>query len=91
MALPSRDSDRDFSAYNAAQAGRPPRPLARRALAALRERVPAPRRPFAIDLGCGAGIESRFLPENGCEVLAIDRDPSVRPVLDALAQTLPKR
>ncbi|UVY85375.1 class I SAM-dependent methyltransferase [Brachybacterium sp. NBEC-018] len=89
MALPPRDSDRDFSAYNAAQAGRPPRPLARRALAALRERVPAPRRPLAVDLGCGAGIESRFLAENGCEVLAIDGDPSVRPVLDALAQTLP--
>ncbi|WP_172805635.1 class I SAM-dependent methyltransferase [Brachybacterium avium] len=43
----------------------------------------------AIDLGCGLGIEARFLVENGYEVHAYDVDPSVVPALEMLAAELP--
>lgn len=92
--------DRDFSGYNAAQAERPVRPLALRAAALLRgneveERAPGNEldagdaRPVAVDLGCGRGIEARFLAENGFTVHAYDVDPSVSEALEELAAELP--
>ena len=48
-------------------AGRPPREFLRRVF----RRVPETGR--AIDLGCGAGIESRLMLEKGWRVLAIDQ------------------
>lgn len=80
-------ADRDFSGYNAAQANRPERPLARAALAAMPGTVTSPR--TAIELGCGRGIESRFLVENGYTVHAYDVDQSVAPTLRELAADLP--
>lgn len=92
--------DRDFSGYNQAQAGRPVRPLAGRALAlarggaeagyaAERETLGEDARPVAIELGCGRGIEARFLAENGFTVHAYDVDPSVSGALEELAAELP--
>ena len=81
--MQQRSADRDFSAYNRDQRGRPVRPLARRAV----EEVPATEHaaaPVAVELGCGAGIEARFLAESGFEVHAIDADPSVEAVLGEL-------
>lgn len=80
-------ADRDFSEYNAAQAARPVRPLALAALAAAEGTGTSGR--TAIELGCGIGVEARFLAENGCTVHAYDVDPSVAPALDALAAELP--
>lgn len=71
--------------YNAAQANRPVRPLARAALEVAGDghgRV-------AVELGCGAGIEARFLAENGWRVHTFDADPTVAPQLAALRQELP--
>ena len=84
-----RSDDRDFAAYNAAQLGRPVRPLARRAVDALPgvdhvETGVRSSSPVAIELGSGAGIEARFLAESGFHVHAFDGDPSVRPQLDML-------
>lgn len=95
-----RSSDRDFSGYNAAQAERSVRPLAVAALDAARRRAGVlPRavtarstdseRGTAIDLGCGRGVEARFLAENGYTVHAYDVDPSVAPALAELAAELP--
>lgn len=58
-------------------------PAAENGSAAVRER------PVAVDLGCGRGIEARFLAENGLTVHAYDVDPSVRGALDELAAELP--
>lgn len=86
--MQQRSAHRSFSAYNEAQRGRPVRPLARRAVEAVLPREGAAR-PIAVELGCGAGIEARFLAENGFRVHAIDGDPSVGPQLAALAGTHP--
>ena len=81
-------ADRDFSGYNSAQQGRAVRSLAIAAVdAASRDESPVP--PVAVDLGCGRGIESRYLAEHGFTVHAIDVDPSMRPVLAALGAELP--
>ena len=97
--MPRRSPERDFSGYNAAQAERPVRPLARAAvslalagpraagqvpgaLAALAPRV-------AVELGSGAGVEARFLAENGFEVHSYDADPSVADAYAELARSLP--
>lgn len=92
-----RSADRDFSGYNAAQSARGVRPLATAALEAARGgpeeasrsagRLPA----TAIELGCGRGIEARFLAENGFTVHAYDVDPSVQDALEDLAVELPVR
>lgn len=77
-------TDRDFAGYNAAQSAREVRPLARRALALAREGSGG-----AVELGSGAGIEARFLAENGVSVHTYDGDPSVAPAMADLARTLP--
>ncbi|WP_245850962.1 class I SAM-dependent methyltransferase [Brachybacterium vulturis] len=60
------------------------RPLARRALALVREGSGG-----AVELGSGAGIEARFLAENGVSVHTYDGDRSVAPAMADLARTLP--
>ncbi|HEX7352831.1 class I SAM-dependent methyltransferase [Brachybacterium sp.] len=97
--MQSRSADRDFSTYNAAQAGRAVRPLAVAGVEAACGPVepprtvarggPATRACIAVDLGCGLGIEARHLAENGYEVHAYDADPSVSEALEALAAELP--
>lgn len=81
--MQQRSVDRDFSAYNRDQRGRPVRPLARRAAEEVLAAEHAAA-PVAVELGSGAGIEARFLAESGFEVHAIDADPSVEAVLDEL-------
>ncbi|MGO1257686.1 MAG: class I SAM-dependent methyltransferase [Brachybacterium sp.] len=46
-------------------------------------------RPVAVELGCGRGIEARFLAENGFTVHVYDVDPSVSGALEELAAELP--
>ena len=60
-----------WAAYNARQPGRPVRDLCRRAMALA---GPGAGR-TAIDLGCGAGVETRALLDDGWRVLAIDGEP----------------
>ncbi|WP_394215806.1 methyltransferase [Brachybacterium vulturis] len=81
-------AERDFSGYNAAQAERSVRPLAIAAVDAAGRAGEVSRR-TAIDLGCGRGIEARFLAESGYEVHVFDVDPSVAPALGMLAAELP--
>lgn len=98
-AMQCRSADRDFSGYNAAQAARPVRPLARAAVSLALEgplaagQVPgaleAGPGPVALELGSGIGVETRFLAENGFEVHSYDVDPSVAGTLAALARSLP--
>ncbi|MGP5374795.1 class I SAM-dependent methyltransferase [Brachybacterium alimentarium] len=84
-----RSSNRDFSAYNVAQQARPVRPLARRAaeLAAECSRTDGPA--TAVELGCGIGVEARFLAESGFTVHTVDRDASVERPMAALSAQLP--
>lgn len=82
-----RSSDRDFAAYNAAQAGRPVRPLAKAAVALALDGAGEGR--LAVELGSGAGVEARFLAENGFRVHSYDADPSVEPIAAELAHDLP--
>lgn len=98
-----RTEDRDFSAYNAAQQGRPVRPLAVRAVETAAQgtadaAVPHPtgpgaadgdERPTAVELGSGIGIEAEFLARQGYEVWTYDADPSVEPALRQLAARHP--
>ncbi|MGN6612659.1 MAG: class I SAM-dependent methyltransferase [Angustibacter sp.] len=66
-------TDRDPShwrAYNTQQSGRDVRTLLVEALTHVGDRV----HPVAVDIGCGAGIESRWLLEHGWTVHAIDAD-----------------
>ena len=60
-----------WAGYFAWTAGREPRPLLIEALAQMRDREPT----FAIDLGCGAGVETVALLQRGWSVLAVDADP----------------
>jgi tellurite methyltransferase len=77
LSSPSQTEDRsgpDWEAYYKAVAARPPRELLRHALRLF----PAPLKPvrLAIDIGCGAGIETRELLRQGWHVLAIDAEPA---------------
>ncbi|MDN5687366.1 MAG: methyltransferase [Brachybacterium sp.] len=82
-------SDRDFSAYNAAQQARPVRLLARRAVELAAERSRTDGSGTAVELGCGIGVEARFLAENGLTVHTVDADASVEPAMAALSADLP--
>lgn len=90
-----RSADRDFAGYNAAQAGRPVRALAVSAVAAAgpvrgaRSVNDPEAAPLAVELGCGRGIEARFLAENGYTVRTYDADPSVAPLMAEMTAELP--
>ena len=45
-----------------------------------------PRERFAVDLGCGAGRDTRELLRAGWRVLAIDREPGAREVIETAAE-----
>ncbi|MGN6243651.1 MAG: class I SAM-dependent methyltransferase [Motilibacteraceae bacterium] len=70
---------RDWTDYNAAQSGRPPRKLA---LAAMDVAGPGAGR-AAVELGCGIGVEARALADRGWHVQCFDGDVSVVPSLEA--------
>jgi trans-aconitate methyltransferase len=70
MSTPMRTDDH-WATYNARQAARPVRELCRRAIAIA---GPGAGR-SAVDLGCGAGRETRELLEAGWRVLALDGEP----------------
>ncbi|PWJ43655.1 Methyltransferase domain-containing protein [Quadrisphaera granulorum] len=70
-----------WARYNAAQTGREPRELCRQVLALA---GPGLGR-TAIDLGCGAGVETRALLAAGWRVHAIDSAPDTRAVVTRTA------
>lgn len=72
-----RHDDAHWIEYNGGQGGRPVRPLLRAALSLL---GPGAGR-TAIDLGCGAGVESRALLSQGWHVQAIDSSPETSAVV----------
>ncbi len=74
------DESDSWAAYHAATHGRPPHPLLVRAAAML----PAPG--DALDLGCGAGNDTRYLLAIGFRVTAVDADPDAVRVLNALGE-----
>lgn len=78
-------SDADWTDYNAAQDGRPVRPLLLHALEAWRDAGSQPDAPVAVELGCGAGRETAHLIAQGFAVHAYDADPSVAERMRALA------
>jgi len=67
--VPERPDAVGWAGYYAARLDREPRPLLVEAV----DMVPRPGR--AVDLGAGAGIDTRFLLESGWRVTAIDNDP----------------
>ena len=62
-----------WSAYNEAQLGRHPRPLCREVLA---HAGPGNGR-LAVDLGCGAGVETKAMLDSGWEVTAVDGEAAL--------------
>jgi trans-aconitate methyltransferase len=72
----------NWSAYYDAVSSRPPRDTLLKALA-LFDMGPEGER-FAVDLGCGAGADTREMLRRGWRVLAIDREPDgVRRLTDS--------
>lgn len=71
---------RDWTDYNAAQSGRPPRKLV---LTAMEVAGPGAGR-AAVELGCGIGVEARALADDGWQVHSFDGDVSVVQSLEAL-------
>ena len=72
--MPAAPDDAHWPRFNAAQGDRPPRPLLVEALGLA---GPGDGR-AAIDLGCGAGVETRALLDAGWEVTAIDGAPTTQ-------------
>jgi SAM-dependent methyltransferase len=66
--------------------GRPVRPVLSQVLSLIESRAPSSKALFAIDLGCGAGIETAELLQRGWRVFAIDRQPSS---IEALKNLVP--
>ncbi|MFI5935873.1 class I SAM-dependent methyltransferase [Actinoplanes sp. NPDC051494] len=66
--------DEHWVAYNTGQGGRAVRPL-------LRDALVTASRGTAIDIGCGAGVETRALLEAGWRVHAIDGAPGTAALL----------
>lgn len=59
---------------------RPPWPRLIRAASMI------PRKEYALDLGCGAGRDTRYLLEQGFDVTAVDAEAAVIPLLSTLPQ-----
>jgi len=72
----------DWSEFYSAQNGRGVRPTFSGGLDAWQGDVPGD----AIDLGCGDGVETRYLAEQGWTVLAIDADPDVQQRVRAMVR-----
>jgi trans-aconitate methyltransferase len=69
----------DWSGYNATQTGRAPREL----LPTLLAHAGDGDGRLALDLGCGAGVETAELLRRGWRVLAVDWDPTTPDLLAA--------
>jgi trans-aconitate methyltransferase len=72
--MPTARTDAHWAAYNDHQTGREVRPLCDELIALAGEGG----RRFAIDFGCGAGVETRALLRAGWHVYAIDGAPGTR-------------
>jgi tellurite methyltransferase len=71
----------DWGSFYTFTQNSPPWPLLIRASAL------APRNGQALDLGAGAGRDTRYLLEQGFEVTAVDADPRAAALLSALSET----
>lgn len=78
--VPNQDK---WGEYYRATSGRAPRELLRQTLNRFQQPDDSPRR--AIDLGCGAGIETMALLVQGWYVLAIDQQPEATAGVSARA------
>ena len=76
--------DSYWASYNARQQTRPVRPLCQQVL----EVAGAGAGRTAVDLGCGAGVETRALLTAGWRVLALDGEPGTRDRVLATVQGL---
>jgi len=72
-----------WSTYYSATQGRPVRDVCRRAHLAFEQLNGGNR--LAVDLGCGSGVESRYLLEQGWRVLAVDEQAEA---IEALCATV---
>jgi SAM-dependent methyltransferase len=80
----SDSTEQRWSDYYRATAHRPPRELYRLAVERFGAGDPGAR--LALDLGCGAGIETLNLLQRGWRVLAIDKEPEA---IEHLRQRVP--
>lgn len=76
--------------FNAAQVERPPRPFAIRAVEEMKALVGLDARVQVLDIGAGAGVESRLFLEQGWQVLAFDSAASSRELIMTSAGDLAK-
>jgi tellurite methyltransferase len=73
----------NWSEYIQAVQGRMPRRLFLHLLSRFEAEAERPTARFAIDLGCGDGVETRFLLARGWQVLAVDQQPEALAHLQA--------
>lgn len=84
MADSADPAEAGWAAYYRAHEGRPVSPLLRRAIAYFSQGQISRQ---AVDLGCGAGNEARFLLESGWDLSAIDCEPlAVQRVQDLVSE-----